>query len=111
MINNKKRELLKSMALFSSAALISSCTEKAEVPNLSDNKFPKVKLRMVTSFPRNLPGADIPAQILAKRIKNISQGKIDITHYAAGELVPAFEVFDAERAGSFLVSPLPNRVL
>ena len=50
MINNKKRALLKSMALFSSAALISSCTEKAEVPNLLDNKFPKVKLRMVTLF-------------------------------------------------------------
>ena len=98
MINNKKRALLKSMALFSSAALISSCTEKADVnPNLLDNKFPKVKLRMVTSFPRNLPGADIPAQMLAKRIKNMSQGKIDVTHYAAGELVPAFEVFDAVR--------------
>ena len=63
MINNKKRALLKSMALFSSAALIGSCTEKSEVPNLLDKKFPKVKLRMVTSFPRNLPGADIPAQM------------------------------------------------
>ena len=97
MINYKKRSLLKNMALFSSAAIITSCTEKAEVPNLLDNKFPKVKLRMVTSFPRNLPGADIPAQMLAKRIKNMSQGKIDVTHYAAGELVPAFEVFDAVR--------------
>ena len=65
MINNKKRALLKSMTLFSSVALISSCTEKAEVPNVLDNKLPKVKLRMVTSFPRNLPGADIPAQMLA----------------------------------------------
>ena len=86
MINNKKRLLLKSMALFSSVALISSCTEKSEVkPNFLDNKFPDIKLRMVTSFPRNLPGADIPAQMLAKRIKYMSQGKIDITHYAASK--------------------------
>ena len=44
--------------------------------NLSTNNLPNLKLKMVTSFPRNLPGADIPAQMLAKKIKNMSQGKL-----------------------------------
>ena len=52
---------------------------------------------MVTSFPKNLPDTDIPAQRLAKKIEKMSLGKIKISHHAAGELVPAFEVFDAVR--------------
>ena len=44
-----------------------------------------------------MPGADIPAQRLVRKIKQMSLGKINIVHYAAGELVPAFEVFDAVR--------------
>ena len=52
---------------------------------------------MVTSFPKNLPDTDLPAQRLAKKIEQMSLGKIKITHYAAGELVPAFQVFDAVR--------------
>ena len=55
---------------------------------------------MVTSFPKNLPDTDIPAQRLAKKIEQMSLGKIKIAHHAAGELVPAFEVFDAVREGS-----------
>ena len=98
MINKNKRNLLKNIALFSSTVFLANCNDKGEyVTNLSNSKFPNIKLKMVTSFPRNLPGADIPAQRLAKKIKTMSQGKIEIVHYAAGELVPAFEVFDAVR--------------
>ena len=86
------------MAMLSTTAFLVGCSDKADLKNnLSTKNLPNLKLKMVTSFPRNLPGADIPAQMLAKKIKNMSQGKIDVVHYAAGELVPAFEVFDAVR--------------
>ena len=99
MLNLSKRKTLKKLALFSSAAALVACNNnlKTQSEKIDNNKFPKIKLKMATSFPRNLPGADIPAQRLAKKIKMLSLGKIHIDHYAAGEIVPAFEVFDAVR--------------
>src|SRR6187397_1894750 len=51
--------------------------------------------RMVTSWPKRLPGPGISAVRVAERIKTLSGGKLDITVHAAGEVVPAFEVLDA----------------
>ena len=56
--------------------------------------------RMVTSWPRNLPGPGMNAQRLADRIGRLSGGRLAIQLYAAGELVPALQVFDAVYAGS-----------
>ena len=53
------------------------------------------KWRMVTSWPRRLPGPGMSAERVAERIKRLSGGRIDITVYAAGEVVPAFGVLDA----------------
>jgi TRAP-type mannitol/chloroaromatic compound transport system substrate-binding protein len=51
--------------------------------------------RMVTSWPKRLPGPGMSAERVAERIKSLSGGRLDITVYAAGEVVPAFEVLDA----------------
>jgi TRAP-type mannitol/chloroaromatic compound transport system substrate-binding protein len=51
--------------------------------------------RMVTSWPKRLPGPGMSAERVASRIKALSGGRIDITVYAAGEIVPAFGVLDA----------------
>ena len=51
--------------------------------------------RMVTSWPKRLPGPGMSAERVAERIRTLSGGRIDITVYAAGEVVPAFEVLDA----------------
>jgi len=51
--------------------------------------------RMVTSWPKRLPGPGMSAERVAERIRTLSGGKLDITVHAAGELVPAFEVLDA----------------
>jgi TRAP-type mannitol/chloroaromatic compound transport system substrate-binding protein len=53
------------------------------------------KWRMVTSWPKRLPGPGMSAERVAERIRALSGGKLDIAVYAAGELVPAFEVLDA----------------
>ena len=39
------------------------------------------------------------AQKVKKNIETASEGKILIDHFGAGEIVPAFEVFDAVRNG------------
>jgi TRAP-type mannitol/chloroaromatic compound transport system substrate-binding protein len=54
-----------------------------------------VKWRMVTSWPKRLPGPGMSAERIADRIRALSGGRIDIAVYAAGEVVPAFEVLGA----------------
>jgi TRAP-type mannitol/chloroaromatic compound transport system substrate-binding protein len=55
--------------------------------------------RMVTSWPKRLPGPGMSAERVAERIKALSGGRLDITVSAAGEVVPAFEVLDAVGGG------------
>lgn len=54
-----------------------------------------IKWRMVTSWPKRLPGPGMSAERVAERIRTLSNGRLDIAVSAAGELVPAFEVLDA----------------
>ena len=51
--------------------------------------------RMITSWPRRLPGPGMSAERIAARISTLSGGRLAITVHAAGELVPPFEVLDA----------------
>ncbi|HZP70646.1 MAG TPA: TRAP transporter substrate-binding protein, partial [Pseudolabrys sp.] len=53
------------------------------------------KWRMVTSWPKRLPGPGMSAERIAERIRALSGGRLDITVHAAGEIVPAFEVLGA----------------
>ena len=55
--------------------------------------------RMVTSWPKNLPGPGVTAERLAERITKASGGRLRVVVYAAGVLVPPLAVFDAVREG------------
>jgi TRAP-type mannitol/chloroaromatic compound transport system substrate-binding protein len=55
--------------------------------------------RMVTSWPKRLPGPGMSAERVAERIAALSGGRLQVTVHAAGEVVPAFEVLDAVGAG------------
>src|SRR4029077_1953026 len=55
--------------------------------------------RMVTSWPRRLPGPGMSAERVAERISALSGGRLQITVNAAGEVVPALEVLDAVGSG------------
>jgi TRAP-type mannitol/chloroaromatic compound transport system substrate-binding protein len=54
-----------------------------------------LRWRMVTSWPKRLPGPGMSAERIAERISALSGGRLQITVQAAGEVVPAFEVLDA----------------
>ncbi len=56
--------------------------------------------KMVTAWPKNYPGLGTAAERLAERVKVMSDGRLTIKVYAAGELVPALEVFDAVSRGT-----------
>jgi TRAP-type mannitol/chloroaromatic compound transport system substrate-binding protein len=59
----------------------------------------KRRWRMVTSWPKRLPGPGMSAERIAERIASLSGGRLEITVSAAGEVVPAFEVLDAVGSG------------
>lgn len=56
--------------------------------------------KMVTSWPPNFPGVGSGVVKLAKFIEAASGGRLQIRVYAAGELIPPFEVFDAVSRGT-----------
>lgn len=55
---------------------------------------------MVTSWPKNFPALGTGANDFAKRIEEMSGGRMKIRVHGAGEMVPAMEVFDAVSAGT-----------
>jgi TRAP-type mannitol/chloroaromatic compound transport system substrate-binding protein len=55
---------------------------------------------MVTTWPQNFPGLGTGAANLARLIGEASGGRLTVRLYGAGELVPAFEVFDAVSRGT-----------
>lgn len=55
--------------------------------------------KMALTWPANTPGLGLAAQRVAKRVEQFTEGKIKIKVYGAGELVPAFQAWDATSAG------------
>lgn len=60
----------------------------------------RIEWRMVMPWPKNAPGVGVNAQRLADRITAMSGGRLTVTLFAGGELVPPFGVFDAVREGA-----------
>ncbi|GHF03885.1 C4-dicarboxylate ABC transporter [Aliiroseovarius zhejiangensis] len=60
----------------------------------------KRQWKMVTAWPKNLPGPGVAAQQLADRITTLSGGRIEVKLFPAGELVPGRGVFDAVSEGT-----------
>ena len=58
------------------------------------------RLRMVTTWPANFPGLGTAANNVADYINQASNGTLEVRVYAAGEIVSAFEVFDAVSEGT-----------
>ena len=73
---------------------LAACTEIRE-PATADAAAEQHRWRMVTSWPPNFPGHGVSANRLARRLEELSGGRLQVEVFAAGELVPAFEVLDA----------------
>lgn len=56
--------------------------------------------KMVTTWPKNFPGLGTGAQRCADRITAMTDGRITVKVFGAGELVPAFESFAAVQDGT-----------
>jgi TRAP-type mannitol/chloroaromatic compound transport system substrate-binding protein len=60
----------------------------------------RVEASMVATWGRDFPGLGTGAQRFAKRISDMSDGRIQVTYYAANERVKAFDSFDEVASGN-----------
>lgn len=89
----KRREFLKKAGV---AAVAASTAFAA--PNV--HAKPKTyKWKMVTTWPPHFPVLGESADLIAKWITEMSDGRLDVTVYGGGELVPPLQSFDAVSQG------------
>ena len=103
MKKDRRKIIIGSVALFTGTSIaLSGC--KGGTPNKPEKSASiskkKVRWKMATAFPKNFPGSDLNAQKVKNNIEIASNGQLTIEHYGAGEIVPAFEIFDAVRNGT-----------
>ena len=52
----------------------------------------RIEIAMVSTWPRDFPGLGTGAQRFAERLGDVTDGRIQVTYYAAGERVGAFDL-------------------
>ncbi len=62
--------------------------------------LPPMRWRMASSFPKSLDALYGGAELIAERVKQLTDGKFNIRVFAAGEIVPGLQVLDAVQAGT-----------
>ncbi|MHA7817280.1 MAG: TRAP transporter substrate-binding protein [Pseudohaliea sp.] len=55
--------------------------------------------KLVTTWPKNLPGLGTAPETFARLVRELSDGRLTVRVYGAGEIVPALGVFDAVSGG------------
>jgi TRAP-type mannitol/chloroaromatic compound transport system substrate-binding protein len=79
---------------------LAGCAPDGQPRTGSTRSRERFSWKMVTTWPPNFPGLGTGANTLARYIEALSGGRLRVRVYAAGELIPAFEVFDAVSAGT-----------
>jgi TRAP-type mannitol/chloroaromatic compound transport system substrate-binding protein len=94
----KRRHFVGGLA---AAAGVAACgTETQECADGTASSQETFEWSCVTSWPPKYPGMGVGVENMASRIEAASAGRLKIKVYGGGELVPAFEVFDAVSRGT-----------
>ena len=99
----QRREFLKTASIAAAMAgttTIVSCSNEKKNESAAIHTKKKYEWKMVTSWPPKFPILGEYAEKLAIWIDEMSAGRLKIQVYGSGELVPAFEVFDAVSLGA-----------
>lgn len=96
-----RRDFIGALAGATAVTAMTACGQKEEAtataPAQPQQTF---EWKMVTTWPKNFPGLGTGANNVARLIEEMSGGRIKVKVYGAGELVGAFEVFDAVSQGN-----------
>ena len=94
-----RKNIIKSNFVFFALMFAISCSDSSNTEQKID-KQKTYNWSLVTTWPKNYPGLGMAPERLAKLVKEMSDGRMNITVYGAGEIVPAMGVFDAVSSGS-----------
>ncbi len=95
-----RRELIAGLGALGAAG-IAGCSKSDCAPaTTASQSAERFEWKMYTTWPKNFPGLGTGAQYLADTIGQLSNGRLTVKLYGAGERVPALEVFDAVSRGS-----------
>jgi len=83
----KRRTFLKTAGVAAAATTIAA-------PAIAQSQ-PEIKWRCASSFPKSLDTIYGAAEIVAKRVAEITDNKFQIRVFAGGEIVPGLQVLDA----------------
>ncbi|TFW09228.1 twin-arginine translocation signal domain-containing protein [Oxalobacteraceae bacterium OM1] len=88
----ERRSFLKKAAAGASVGAVAA-------PALAQS-LPTVNWRLASSFPKSLDTIYGAAEVMSKRVAQLTGGKFNIRVFAGGEIVPALQVMDAVQAGT-----------
>jgi len=81
------------------AGAVAGAAAAVSAPAIAE-AMPSVKWRLASSFPKNLDTIFGAAEDMAKRVKELTEGKFEIRVFAGGEIVPGLQVMDAVKDGT-----------
>ena len=98
----KRRKALSKIAIAATTtSTLVACNRATDgSPGVQAESLPRLRWRMVTSWPKSLDTIFGGAQTVCDRVRAMTDGKFDIEPYAAGEIVPGLEVLDAVQNGT-----------
>lgn len=95
----KRRELVTGLGVAAAAAL-AACGKKEDGGVAQPGSTQTYTWKLVTTWPKNYPGLGMAPEKLAKLVDAMSNGRLTIKVFGAGEVVPAMETFDAVSQGT-----------
>ena len=97
-----RRKFVASATLATGAATLAACDDSQQASSVSSPAIQRAQrtLKCVTTWPKNLPGLGTAPERIANHVREATEGMLDIKVYAAGELVQAFDAFDAVSQGA-----------
>jgi TRAP-type mannitol/chloroaromatic compound transport system substrate-binding protein len=96
----KRRDFIGAIAGATATTAMTACGQKDEPKTAAMQPMETVEWKMVTTWPKNFPGLGTGANRVAELINEMSGGRLHVKVYGAGEMVGAFEVFDAVSRGN-----------
>lgn len=69
-------------------------------PAIVHAQAPQIKWRLASSFPKSLDTLFGATETLVRRVAAATNGRFQIQLFAAGEIVPGFQVLDAVKEGT-----------
>ena len=99
-----RRKFVKTAAVTAGAAALTACDSGDSTASNSQGGpavlGKKRELKLVTTWPKNLPGLGMAPERISKNVEEATDGRIKIKVFAAGELVGALDSFDAVSTGA-----------